>query len=68
MLQAFREAHGLGKVLGKLQMHAIGGEAHLREHFERLRPQAREDGGELTVERDFLEGALGKFPGLSGKR
>ena len=22
----------------------------------------------LTVERDFLEGALGKFPGLSGKR
>ena len=24
--------------------------------------------GELTVERDFLEGALGKFPGLSGKR
>jgi transposase len=24
--------------------------------------------GQLTVERDFLEGALGKFPGLSGKR
>jgi hypothetical protein len=24
--------------------------------------------GELTVERKFLEGALGKFPGLSGKR
>ena len=24
--------------------------------------------GELTVEREFLEGALGKFPGLSGKR
>lgn len=24
--------------------------------------------GELTVERDFLERALGKFPGLSAKR
>jgi len=24
--------------------------------------------GELTVERDFLSNALGKFPGLSGKR
>jgi len=24
--------------------------------------------GQLTMERDFLEGALGKFPGLSGKR
>lgn len=24
--------------------------------------------GELTVERDILEGALGKFPGLSAKR
>jgi len=24
--------------------------------------------GELTMERDFLEGALGKLPGLSGKR
>ena len=24
--------------------------------------------GQLTMENDFLEGALGKFPGLSGKR
>ena len=24
--------------------------------------------GELTVERDFLDGALGKFPGQSGRR
>ena len=24
--------------------------------------------GELTVERDFLDGALGKFPALSGRR
>jgi transposase-like protein len=24
--------------------------------------------GELTVERDFLAGALGKFPGNSGRR
>ena len=30
--------------------------------------QLREKIGELTMERDFLSGALGKFPGLSGKR
>jgi hypothetical protein len=24
--------------------------------------------GQLTMERDFLEGALGKFPGLIGRR
>ena len=24
--------------------------------------------GELTMENSFFEGALGKFPGLSGKR
>jgi len=34
---------------------------------ERIR-ELHEKIGELTVERDFLEGALGKFPGLSGKR
>jgi hypothetical protein len=30
--------------------------------------QLREKIGELTMERDFLSEALGKFPGLSGKR
>jgi hypothetical protein len=30
--------------------------------------QLREKIGELTMERDFLSTALGKFPGPSGKR
>ena len=30
--------------------------------------QLREKVGELTMERDFLRDALGKIPGLSGKR
>jgi transposase len=30
--------------------------------------QLREKVGELTMERDFLRDALGKFPGSSGKR
>ena len=38
-----------------------------RDGKERIR-ELHEKIGELTVERDFLEGALGKFPGLSGKR
>ena len=37
------------------------------ESKERIR-ELHEKIGQLTVERDFLEGALGKFPGLSGKR
>src|SRR5208282_59526 len=37
---------------------AADGKARIRELHEKI--------GELTVERDFLEGALGKFPGLSG--
>ena len=39
---------------------ATDGRERIRELHEKI--------GELTVERDFLEGALGKFPGLSGKR
>ena len=39
---------------------AADGKERIRELHEKI--------GELTVERDFLEGALGKFPGLSGKR
>ncbi len=35
-----------------------------REQIQELRAKV----GQLTMERDFLEGALGKLPGLSGKR
>jgi transposase len=45
----------------------FGGEALARDSKERIR-ELHEKIGQLTVERDFLEGALGKFPGLSGKR
>ncbi len=45
----------------------FGGEARAADGKERIR-ELHEKIGELTVERDFLEGALGKFPGLSGKR
>ena len=45
----------------------FGGEVAACEDKERIR-ELHAKIGELTVERDFLEGALGKFPGLSGKR
>ena len=45
----------------------FGGEAASSDDRERIR-ELHAKIGELTVERDFLEGALGKFPGLSGKR
>jgi transposase len=45
----------------------FGGAATSMEDRERVR-ELHAKIGELTVERDFLEGALGKFPGLSGKR
>src|SRR3974390_3053152 len=45
----------------------FGGNAIEADGKEQIR-ELREKGGELTMERDFLEGALGKFPGLSGKR
>ena len=35
-----------------------------KEQIQELRAKI----GQLTMENDFLEGALGKFPGLSGKR
>src|SRR5262245_47803559 len=43
----------------------FGGEVSAVEDQERIR-ELHAKIGELTVERDFLEGALGKFPGLSG--
>ena len=45
----------------------FGGTAIAADGKERIR-ELHEKIGELTVERDFLESALGKFPGLSGKR
>lgn len=45
----------------------FGGEALVQDSQERIR-ELHEKIGQLTVERDFLEGALGKFPGLSGRR
>ena len=45
----------------------FGGDTLAADGRERIR-ELHEKIGELTVERDFLEGALGKFPGLSGKR
>jgi len=45
----------------------FGGTALGADGKERIR-ELHEKIGKLTVERDFLEGALGKFPGPSGKR
>ena len=45
----------------------FGADNSSRDEKERIR-ELHAKIGELTVERDFLEGALGKFPGLSGKR
>jgi transposase-like protein len=45
----------------------FGGEALAADGRERIR-ELHAKIGELTVERDFLDSALGKFPGLSGKR
>jgi transposase len=54
------------EVLEKL-VGIFGGENSSRDEKERIR-ELHAKIGELTVEREFLEGALGKFPGLSGKR
>jgi transposase-like protein len=45
----------------------FGGTAVADDGKEQIR-ELHEKIGQLTMERDFLEGALGKFPGLSGKR
>lgn len=45
----------------------FGGEALAEDGKERIR-ELHEKIGQLTVEKDFLSEALGKFPGLSGKR
>jgi transposase-like protein len=45
----------------------FGGESLAADSRETIR-ELHEKIGEITVERDFLDRALGKFPGLSGKR
>ena len=45
----------------------FGGNLVAEDGKERIR-ELHQKIGELTVERDFLSGALGKFPGPSGKR
>src|SRR5579859_406901 len=45
----------------------FGGSVVADDGKEQIR-ELREKIGELTMERDFLSGALGKFPGSSGKR
>src|SRR5476649_1377669 len=45
----------------------FGGTMVADDGKEQIR-QLREKIGELTMERDFLSDALGKFPGPSGKR
>lgn len=45
----------------------FGGNVVADEAKEQIR-ELREKVGELTMERDFLHDALGRFPGLSGKR
>jgi transposase-like protein len=45
----------------------FGGNVIADDAKEQIR-ELREKVGELTMERDFLRDALGKFPGLSGKR
>jgi len=54
------------QALENLEM-IFGGESASNEDREKLR-ELHAKIGELTVERDFLSGALGKYPGLSGKR
>ena len=45
----------------------FGGNVVADDAKEQIR-ELREKVGELTMERDFLRDALGKFPGSSGKR
>ena len=71
-IAAHHEVHATQVTAWKTQLlekaaGIFGGDALAADGRERLR-ELHEKIGELTVERDFLEGALGKFPGLSGKR
>jgi transposase len=71
-IAAHHEVHANQMTSGKNQAlkhwaDSFGSTATNGDSRERIR-ELHEKIGELTVERDFLSGALGKFPGLSGKR
>jgi transposase len=71
-IAAHHEVHATQVTAWKTQLlekaaGIFGGDALGADGRERIR-ELHEKIGELTVERDFLEGALGKFPGQSGKR
>ena len=71
-IAAHHEVHPNQVTMWKTQLlknaaGVFGGTAIAADGKERIR-ELHEKIGELTVERDFLEGALGKFPSLSGKR
>lgn len=83
-LEAIRGEKTIAQIAARHQLHAnqvtswknqalenlagiFGGEHLASDDKERIR-ELHAKIGELTVERDFLEGALGKFPGLSAKR
>ena len=71
-IAAHHEVHATQVTAWKTQLlekaaGIFGGDALAADGRERIR-ELHEKIGELTVERDFLEGALGKFPGLSAKR
>ena len=71
-IAAHHEVHATQVTAWKTQLlekaaGIFGGDALAADGRERIR-ELHEKIGELTVERDFLEGALGKFPGLGGKR
>jgi len=71
-IAAHHEVHATQVTAWKTQLlenaaGVFGGEVVAADEREKIR-ELHAKIGELTVERDFLDNALGKFPGPSGKR
>jgi transposase len=71
-IAAHHEVHATQVTAWKTQLlenaaGVFGGEAVAADERERIR-ELHAKIGELTVERDFLDSALGRFPGPGGKR